>query len=43
MSNRWDEDSGGEADADGKLFWKSVCAFAGMNENEVSEDQTAED
>jgi len=43
MSNRWNEDSGGEANADGELLRKAVRVFAGMNENEVSEDQTTED
>jgi hypothetical protein len=42
MSNCRDEDGGGEANADGELFRKAMRAFTGVNENEVSEDKTAE-
>ena len=43
VSDRWDEDGGGETDANGELFGKPMRAFSGVNKDEIGEDQTAED
>ena len=41
--DRRDEGGGGEADAYGELFGVAVGVLRGVDENEVSEDQAAED